>query len=92
MKSLISALAFAACVAATPAGAADAGQSPSGDDTYAPMFAYVQANPHARQVPSAVEQAAETKAAETDRAELAAWSSVMGHGDIPQEYLDKAHN
>ena len=37
-------------------------------------------------------QAAETKAAETDRAELAAWSSVMGHGDIPQEYLDKAHN
>jgi len=63
MKSLISAAAFDACMAAVPAWAADTGQAAAGDTTYAPLFAYSLGNPHARQISPAVEQADAMKAA-----------------------------
>ena len=93
MKSLIPALTLTACLAIAPAWAAGPGQQdPSGDATYAPMFAYLPTNPHGYQMPKSVEQAAERKAAAAERAELAEWSSIMGTDDIPQEYLSKPHN
>lgn len=91
MKHLLSALAFAACVAAAPAWAAEQEQGPTSAETYATMYAYSQASPHARQLSPTVEQAADQKAAEANRTELAQWSSVMGRGDVPEEYLDKVH-
>ena len=91
MKTLLSAFALAACLAAAPVLAAEQAQGPSSDTTYATMFAYSQANPHAKAPSAAVEQAAEMKAAETRRAEQAQWASVMGRSDTPHEYMGSGH-
>lgn len=91
MKTLTSALALAGYLAAGPVLAAEQAQISPSDPTYAPMFAYYQANPHAKAPSAAVEQAAEMKAAESRRAEQAQWASVMGRGDVPEEYLPSGH-
>jgi hypothetical protein len=85
MKRASFAIALIAGLAAAPALAADAD-----DATYAPMYSYGAGNPHAKAVPPAVEAAADAKAAQAQRDEVSSWSSVMGQGDIPQEYL-KGH-